>query len=191
MSRTGITWAGKTSIPRRCLPTGKASMHPVFLRKAHTRRRWSSMDESSLWEAMAVRFSALLRTMLDGDTSTCAFSLRLQVPPHWTSGSAVSGSFSKALDIVAVLADDADRSNVLRGENNGRLLQHVSVARSLNVVATVRNSGEESVRLSLPGWLSEWNSGRSSSDSVCSRTASGGNRGSSDHSALIFEGTGL
>jgi hypothetical protein len=54
------------------------------------------------------------------------------------------------LDIVAVLADDADRSNVLRGENNGRLLEHVSVARTLNVVATVRNSGEESVRLRLP-----------------------------------------
>jgi hypothetical protein len=63
---------------------------------------------------------------------------------------AVSGSFSKPLDIVAVLADDADRSNVLRGENNGRLLEHVSVARSLTVVATVRRGGEESVRLTLP-----------------------------------------
>ena len=63
---------------------------------------------------------------------------------------AVSGSFSKALDIVAVLADDADRSHVLRGENNGRLLEHVSVARTLNVVATIRDSGEESFRLALP-----------------------------------------
>ena len=62
---------------------------------------------------------------------------------------AVSGSFSKALDIVAVLTDDADRSNVLRGENNGRLLQHVSVARTLNVVASVVESGMESV-LSFP-----------------------------------------
>ena len=63
---------------------------------------------------------------------------------------AVSGNFSKALDIVAVLADDADRSHVLRGENNGRLLEHVSVARTLNVVATIRDSGEESFRLALP-----------------------------------------
>ena len=63
---------------------------------------------------------------------------------------AVSGSFSKALDIVAVFADDADRSNVLRGENNGRLLEHVSVARTLNVAATIRDSGEESFRLALP-----------------------------------------
>jgi len=63
---------------------------------------------------------------------------------------AVSGSFSKALDIVAVLADDADRSHVLRGENNGRLLEHVSVARTLNVAATIRDSGEESFRLALP-----------------------------------------
>ena len=32
----------------------------------------------------------------------------------------------------------------------GRLLQHVSVARSLKVVGTVRNSGDESVHLSFP-----------------------------------------
>src|SRR6201996_9587422 len=71
----------------------------------------------------------------------------------------VSGSFSKGLDIVAVLADDADRSNVLRGENNGRLLEHVSVARTLNVVATVRNSGEESFRLRLPDGLQSGTAG--------------------------------
>jgi hypothetical protein len=60
------------------------------------------------------------------------------------------GSFSKPLDIIAVLVDDTDRSNVLRGENAGRQLQHVSVARSMTRVATVRDDGEQSVHVSYP-----------------------------------------
>ncbi|HEY2471534.1 MAG TPA: DUF1223 domain-containing protein [Terracidiphilus sp.] len=63
---------------------------------------------------------------------------------------ALSGNLSKPLDIIAVVADDMDRSNVVRGENGGRQLQHVSVARSVARVATVRNDGEQSVRVSLP-----------------------------------------
>ena len=61
-----------------------------------------------------------------------------------------SGHTSKPLDVVAVLTDDADRSNVLRGENSGRLLAHVSVARSLTKVATVAGDAEKSIHLSLP-----------------------------------------
>ena len=63
---------------------------------------------------------------------------------------AFSGNSTRAFDIIEVLADDADRSNVLRGENGGRFLEHVSVARSLTLVATVRDDGEESIHLSLP-----------------------------------------
>lgn len=63
---------------------------------------------------------------------------------------AFAGNPSKPLDIIAVLADDADRSNVLRGENGGRQLQHVSVARSIARVATVRDDGEHSVHISFP-----------------------------------------
>ena len=51
---------------------------------------------------------------------------------------------------MAVLADDADRSNVLRGENSGIELQHVAVARSMTRVATVRAGGEHSVHVSFP-----------------------------------------
>ena len=65
------------------------------------------------------------------------------------------GSPSKPLDIIAVLADDTDRSNVLRGENGGRQLQHVSVARSMTRVATVRDDGEKSVHLSYPEGFSK------------------------------------
>jgi hypothetical protein len=67
---------------------------------------------------------------------------------------AFAGNPSKPLDIIAVLADDTDRSNVLRGENSGRQLQHVSVARSMTRVATVRDGGEQSVHVSFPEGLS-------------------------------------
>jgi hypothetical protein len=62
----------------------------------------------------------------------------------------LTGEESKSLDIIAVVADNADRSNVLRGENGGRLLQHVSVARSLTRVATVKGDAEQSVHVTLP-----------------------------------------
>ena len=65
----------------------------------------------------------------------------------------IAGEMSSPLDIMAVLTDDADQSHVLRGENGGRLLQHVSVARSLVRVATVTGDGEESVHISFPGGL--------------------------------------
>ena len=63
----------------------------------------------------------------------------------------VAGKPSRPLDIIAVLSDDTDRSYVLRGENSGRQLQHVSVARTLTRVATLRDDGEQSVHVSLPG----------------------------------------
>ena len=62
----------------------------------------------------------------------------------------VAGQISRPLDIIAVLTDDADQSNVLRGENGGSLLQHVSVARSLARVATVRSAGQQSVHIAFP-----------------------------------------
>ncbi len=62
----------------------------------------------------------------------------------------LAGSESKRLDIVAVLTDDMDHSNVLRGENAGRNLQHVSVVRSLSRVITLDRDSEQTVHLSLP-----------------------------------------
>jgi hypothetical protein len=82
--------------------------------------------------------------------------LALRIVSSTASGSgvdvrfALAGHQSKPLDIVAVLTDDADRSDVLRGENNGKLLQHVSVARSLTRVAKVKDDAEESIHLPLP-----------------------------------------
>ncbi|MGB8537438.1 MAG: DUF1223 domain-containing protein [Acidobacteriaceae bacterium] len=57
---------------------------------------------------------------------------------------------NQGADLMAVLADDADRSNVLRGENSGRTLAHVSVARSITRVARVKTAGELTVQIPIP-----------------------------------------
>jgi hypothetical protein len=62
----------------------------------------------------------------------------------------VAGVTSRPLDIVAVVTDDADQSTVLRGENGGRLLQHVSVARSMVRVATVKGATQQSIHIAFP-----------------------------------------
>lgn len=64
-----------------------------------------------------------------------------------------SSQRKKPLDVIAVVTDDSDRSNVLRGENSGRLLEHVSVARSLARVATITGDTEKSIHLPLPDGL--------------------------------------
>jgi hypothetical protein len=61
-----------------------------------------------------------------------------------------SGQAKKPLDLIAVVTDDTDRSNVLRGENSGRLLEHVSVARTLVKVATISGDTEKSIHLAIP-----------------------------------------
>lgn len=62
----------------------------------------------------------------------------------------LAGSESKRLDIDAVLTDDLDHSNVLRGEKSGRTLQHASAVRSLSRIATLDRDTEQTVHLSLP-----------------------------------------
>ena len=57
---------------------------------------------------------------------------------------------AQGADLMAVLADDSDRSNVLRGENSGRMLAHVSVARSITRVAKVKTAGELTVQIPIP-----------------------------------------
>ncbi|MGC2403315.1 MAG: DUF1223 domain-containing protein [Acidobacteriaceae bacterium] len=56
-------------------------------------------------------------------------------------------------DLIAVLADDSDRSNVLRGENSGRDLVHVAVARSITRIARVQSTGEQTVQIPIPASL--------------------------------------
>jgi hypothetical protein len=58
---------------------------------------------------------------------------------------------AQGVDVIAVLADDTDRSSVQRGENSGHTLTHVAVARSLTQVATLKSAVTEStVQVPLP-----------------------------------------
>jgi hypothetical protein len=53
--------------------------------------------------------------------------------------------------LYAVIADDADHSSVERGENAGRTLEHVAVARSLVKVAALENALlEKKIAVALP-----------------------------------------
>ena len=54
------------------------------------------------------------------------------------------------VDVLAALTDDLDRSVVPRGENSGRTLTHVSVARALMHLTTVGAAGQTTVRVPLP-----------------------------------------
>ncbi len=56
-------------------------------------------------------------------------------------------------EIIAVLTDDFDQSNVGRGENSGRTLSHVAVAQSLRQIAIVHSATEKTVMLPLPVWF--------------------------------------
>jgi hypothetical protein len=50
----------------------------------------------------------------------------------------------QGLDIIAVLADDTVHTNVQRGENSGRALTHVAVARSLTRITMLKAQEPES-----------------------------------------------
>lgn len=53
-------------------------------------------------------------------------------------------------DMFAIVADDAVRSSVLRGENSGRVLTHVSVARVIMRVKTTSSSNSQTLEIPLP-----------------------------------------
>ena len=57
---------------------------------------------------------------------------------------------AQGADLIAVLADDSDRSSVQRGENSGRTLAHVAVARSISRVGRVQAAGEKTVQIQIP-----------------------------------------
>ncbi|SNT00030.1 hypothetical protein SAMN05421770_103406 [Granulicella rosea] len=60
---------------------------------------------------------------------------------------------TKGAEIIAVLTDDTDQSSVQRGENSGRTLAHVSVARTLTRIGKATSSGAQSASVALPANL--------------------------------------
>ncbi len=79
----------------------------------------------------------ILSTNVAGSTLTVQLSTSGDLPAH-------------GADLMAVLVDDSDRSSVLRGENQGETLAHVSVARSMARVARLQAVGEETVQVQIP-----------------------------------------
>jgi hypothetical protein len=79
----------------------------------------------------------ILSVNVSGDTLTVNYSASGEVPSH-------------GADLIAVVADDSDQSSVLRGENSGRTLVHVAVARSISRVGKVQAAGEKTLHLKLP-----------------------------------------
>lgn len=84
----------------------------------------------------------------------------LAIDAHSIEGGKLNVTFqfkapdAHAYDIVAVVADDSDRSSVARGENAGRTLTHVSVVRLMTKVATTGSTATQTVQLALPEGLS-------------------------------------
>jgi len=56
-------------------------------------------------------------------------------------------------EVYAILAEDAVSSNVLRGENSGRMLSHVSVAKTITRVASIQTATERAIHLPLSASL--------------------------------------
>ena len=77
--------------------------------------------------------------------STSTANNRLTVNFSATGDPSLRGS-----DIIAVLADDTVQSSVLRGENSGRTLAHVAVARSLAPVAKLQPTPAQTISIALP-----------------------------------------
>jgi hypothetical protein len=98
---------------------------------------------------------ALLHAVEKEDAESPRLSLRIVsvnvAGNTLTVNLATTGDVPKqGADLMAVLADDSDRSNVLRGENSGRTLAHVAVARSITRVARVKTAGELTVQIPIP-----------------------------------------
>jgi hypothetical protein len=92
------------------------------------------MKEQEQASQMSLR---ILSLSVAGNTLTVNYSTSGELP-------------RQGADLIAVLADDSDRSSVVRGENSGHTLAHVAVARSIFHVARVQAAGERTVQIPIP-----------------------------------------
>ncbi len=83
--------------------------------------------------------------------------IELHITSAQVTGRGITFSYSaaglppnSALQLVAVLADDMDRSSISGGENSGRNLTHTSVARALAPLGALHETAQRSVTLPLP-----------------------------------------
>jgi hypothetical protein len=99
--------------------------------------------------------AGLLHAVEKEDAESPRMSLR--IVSLSVAGSNLTVNFStsgdlpaQGADLIAVLTDDADQSSVLRGENSGRTLAHVAVARSITKIAKVKAAGERTAQIPIP-----------------------------------------
>ncbi len=79
----------------------------------------------------------ILSTAVDGNSLVVTYAIHGSAPGH-------------SADLFAVLTDDVAHSSVLRGENSGHHLAHVSVARGITRIALVKDAAtENTARLPL------------------------------------------
>jgi hypothetical protein len=62
----------------------------------------------------------------------------------------ISQADAKGANLYAVLADDADTSNVMKGENSGKTLTNVAVVRVMRKVGKIQGPYNGQVQISLP-----------------------------------------
>jgi hypothetical protein len=96
-----------------------------------------------------------LRKALSKEDQTSSVDLRILSTS--VAGGVLTVQYSAALDaslrggeVIAVLADDTDKSSVLRGENSGQTLAHVAVARALVHVGKLQAAEQQTVQVKLP-----------------------------------------
>ena len=65
----------------------------------------------------------------------------------------VTGAASSPVELYAVIADDMATSSVLRGENSGRTLMHVAVARNLTRIGSIKADGMATISLHEPATI--------------------------------------
>src|SRR6202041_6435 len=98
--------------------------------------------------------AALLRAVMTEEEHPSRMALRiLSVEAGqggWNVHFSASGELpAHGVDLIAVLADDSDPSSVLHGENSGRTLAHVAVARSISRIAQLQNAGEGTAQIPI------------------------------------------
>ena len=93
---------------------------------------------------------------LDANQNPGTNPVGLKVEPPSVQGNklavtfTVSGTVPNRADVWAVVADDMASSSVLRGENSGRTLQHVSVARTITRIGRAASGQAVTVSLDHP-----------------------------------------
>jgi hypothetical protein len=99
--------------------------------------------------------NAVLRAVRETDHSG---EFRVHIVSATVSGNSVMATYSvhgstpgRGAELFAALADDVVTSNVSKGENSGRTLSHVAVARSITRTGLIKDATESTVRLPLVG----------------------------------------